>query len=487
MMHTPVQFRNLSLSFPHKTCFEAFSGQISFGDRIAIIGRNGAGKSTLLQILQGLIEPSDGEINLPNELRIGYLPQIIQDFPELSGGQRLNKALTEMLSSCPNFLLLDEPTNHLDSRNRRSLMHLLKSYQGTLVIVSHDLEMLSSMIATIWHIENERVSVFCGHYYDYQRELVQKKTAIEQELNRLSLQKKEAHLSLMKEQERNKKGRLKGEKQIEQRKWPTIRSTTKMANSVKTGDKRLSQINQNKQLLLEQLARINQSDVIQPKFNLTCNEHYKALIAIRDAYVGYGNQPAILSDLNFQVKAKERIALAGENGSGKSTLVKAILGEPLLSKTGDWLTPNRTDIGYLDQHYNNLCMNKTVLDTISATMPKASYLELRKHLNDFLFRKNEEVHAEIAGLSGGEKARLSLALIAANPPKLLILDEMTNNLDLETRAHVIEVLLFFPGAMIVISHDQDFLKSIKIETIYQLRQGRLGLLIDEEKEVLANE
>ncbi|MBA3536012.1 MAG: ABC-F family ATP-binding cassette domain-containing protein [Tatlockia sp.] len=487
MMHKPVQFRNLSLSFPHKTCFEAFNGQISYGERIAIIGRNGAGKSTLLQILQGRIEPSDGEISLPDEIRIGYLPQVIHDFPELSGGQRLNKALTEILTTSPDFLLLDEPTNHLDSRNRRSFMRMLKSYQGTLVIVSHDLELLSSMIATIWHIEHEQVDVFCGHYSDYQRELAQKKITIEQELTRLSLQKKEAHLSLMREQKRNKNCRLKGEKQIEQRKWPTIRSNTKMANSVKTGDKRSSQINVKKQQLLDQLARINQPEVINPKFNLRANEHQKALIVIRDAAVSYGNQAAILSDLDFQVKARERVVLFGENGSGKSTLVRAILGEPELTRTGEWLTPNKTDIGYLDQHYNNLSMNKTVLDTISAAMPQASYLELRKHLNDFLFRKNEEVHAEIASLSGGEKARLSLALIAANPPKLLILDEITNNLDLETRTHVIDLLLVFPGAMIVISHDRDFLKSIQIETIYQLRQGRLGSLIDEDREVFTNE
>ena len=193
---------------------------------------------------------------------------------------------------------------------------------------------------------------------------------------------------------------------------------------------------------------------------------------------------AYFDSINFNANANERIALYGENGSGKSTLVKAILNESLLNKTGDWMVPDRADIGYLDQHYNNLIINKTVLDTITEAMLDASYFELRKHLNDFLFRKNEEVHASITSLSGGEKARLSLALIAAKPPKLLILDEITNNLDLETRAHVIQVLLAFPGAMIVISHDQDFLKSIQIETIYQISQGRFELLIDRQSGVV---
>ena len=385
-MHKPIQFRNLSLSFPHKTCFEALTGQINYGNRIAIIGRNGAGKSTLLKILQGLIEPSDGMLRLPNDLCMGYLPQVIHDFPELSGGQRLNQLLTEALRFFPNLLLLDEPTNHLDSRNRYSLMRMLQSYRGTLVIVSHDVELLTSTINTIWHIENERVTIFSGHYCDYQREMAQKKEYIDQELSQLARQKKETHLSLMKEQERNKASRIKGEKHIEQRKWPTIRSHTKMANTVKTGDKRLSQIKHKKQNLLEQLSTIYQPEVIQPKFKLHANEHHKALISIRDAQVGYTKQTAVVMNINFNVKANERIALGGENGSGKSTLVKAFLGDPLVSKTGNWMVPDRNDIGYLDQHYNTLSINKTVIDTITEAMPGASYLELRKHLNDFLFR-----------------------------------------------------------------------------------------------------
>jgi ATPase subunit of ABC transporter with duplicated ATPase domains len=119
---------------------------------------------------------------------------------------------------------------------------------------------------------------------------------------------------------------------------------------------------------------------------------------------------------------------------------------------------------------------------MKSQMPHASPAELRVHLNDFLFRKNEEVEIKVKDLSGGEKARLSLALIAANPPKLLILDEVTNNVDLETRDHIIEVLREFPGAMLVISHDHDFLKSIHIETRYHVHQGKIHHFNEEQSQ-----
>ena len=179
----------------------------------------------------------------------------------------------------------------------------------------------------------------------------------------------------------------------------------------------------------------------------------------------------ILSDVNLNMGGSARIALLGDNGSGKSTLIKAILGDTSLIKQGEWNTPSAHDIGYLDQHYATLQPNKTVLEVITDALPRATYLEIRKHLNDFLFRKNEEVQAIVSSLSGGEKARLSLAQIAAEAPKLLILDEMTNNLDLETRAHVIDVLQAYPGGMIVISHDVDFLKAININIHYQINHG----------------
>ncbi len=472
-MHKPIRFKDLGLSFQHKQCFYDFSEEVLYGSRIAIIGRNGVGKSTLLKIIQGTWTRYEGSISLPLDVNIGYLPQVIDTYESSSGGERLNCALTDALCHTPNLLLLDEPTNHLDASNRRSLMNHLRHYTGTLIMITHDVELLRSSIDTIWHIHNGKIHVFTGNYDEYQHLLAQKTASIADEMTRLQRKKKEVHLAKMKEQERNKNMRIRGEKSIQQRKWPTIRSAAKLGNAVKTGNQRLHYIQERKESLISEMTGLYQPEIIQPQFQLRAATHQKAVITIKDGSVGYNNDAIILHNIDFHVRPKERIALCGDNGSGKSTFVKAILEEDTLAKTGSWMLPNSANIGYLDQHYQNLRANKTVFEIVESLMPHATNQERRAHLNDFLFRKNEEVEKPIAVLSGGEKARLSLCCIAARPPDLLILDEMTNNLDLETRAHVIQVLKDYPGAMIVISHDQDFLKSINVETVYSIHHGRI--------------
>ncbi|HAT2073497.1 TPA: ABC-F family ATP-binding cassette domain-containing protein [Legionella pneumophila] len=473
MHYKPIQFKDLGLFYPHKTCFQDFNGEIHFGERIALIGRNGSGKSTLLRMLGGLCPTSAGEITIPQDVCFGYLPQVIEECPDLSGGQRLNQALTKILSEDPNVLLLDEPTNHLDRRNRRSLMRKLLHYQGTLVIASHDTELINTVADTLWHIDLGKITVFRGAYCDYQQMLEDKKASIEQELSRISREKNESHLALMKTQERNKRSRVQGEKKIAQPKWPTIQSHTKLSSAMTTGNKRLSQINHKKQHLLEERSSLSLPETIKPKFKLNGLDHHRPLISIQDASIAYEAFDVILKGINFHLNGCERVALYGDNASGKSSFVKAILEDSHIKRTGEWTLPSRNTVGYLDQHYQHLDCDETVLDLMKNQMPHASHAELRVHLNDFLFRKNEEVEIKAKYLFGGEKARLSLALIAANPPKLLVLDEVTNNVDLETRAHIIQVLCEFPGAMLVISHDHDFLESIHIGTRYHLHQGKV--------------
>jgi len=203
MMHKQIHIKDLDLSFPHKTCFENFSCQIPYGSRIAIIGRNGSGKSSLLKMIPAIC----GE-----DVVVGYVPQVIIDHTDLSGGQRLNKAVTEALSLDPNVLLLDEPTNHLDSRNKKSLMRMLQNYPGTLIIVSHDKELLRQCTDTLWHIDNGKVHIFSGNYDDYMREIKLKRASIVGDLELLSRQKKDMHHKLMQEQQRSSKSKAKGTK-----------------------------------------------------------------------------------------------------------------------------------------------------------------------------------------------------------------------------------------------------------------------------------
>ncbi len=189
-MHKPILINDLRLSFPQKSCFANFNAQIRFGNRIAIIGNNGSGKSTLLKILQGKQEPSHGEVIIPSDVIFAYASQVIEDFNSLSGGERLQKSLTKALSLVPNVLILDEPTNHLDRNSRKNLMRMLQGYTGTLIIVSHDAELLRHCINTLWHINKGEIHSFSGNYDDYFDELEHQRRNIERELSRISRKKK---------------------------------------------------------------------------------------------------------------------------------------------------------------------------------------------------------------------------------------------------------------------------------------------------------
>jgi ATPase subunit of ABC transporter with duplicated ATPase domains len=471
MTHHPISICKLGLSFPQKTCFSGFSTQIHSGMHIALIGRNGSGKSTLLQILQGQREPSEGKVTSPEGITFGCVPQVIEDFEKVSGGQRLNEALTLALSLNPNVLLLDEPTNHLDLANRRSLMRLLRKFPGTLILVSHDVELLRDCIDTLWHIQDGKVTIFSGNYDDYIQDIHTKRVSLEHDLKVLDREKKQTHLSLMKEQLRAKKSKIRGEKKREQGYWPTLVAGGKKRQAQESTGHNRKLIFAKKEVLMEKLEELRLPEVIDPKFSLACTEvrPAKTLVSISNGSCGYGIP--LLKDIFFSLQAGGRVAITGENGAGKSTLVRGILNDSSVIKSGEWVVPKQEDIGYLDQHYSTLKGHDNVFETIRTLKPSWSHGEIRCHLNDFLFRKNEEILASIETLSGGEKARLSLAQIAAKSPKLLILDEITNNLDLETRNHVIQILRHFPGALIVISHDQDFLKEIGIENFCEVKNG----------------
>jgi ATPase subunit of ABC transporter with duplicated ATPase domains len=462
-MHKPIFLKDIDLSFSHKLCFENFNAQISYGTRMAIIGKNGSGKSSLLKMIASFCA---------EDVVVGYVPQMIMDHTDLSGGQRLNKALTAALSLDPNVLLLDEPTNHLDSHNRKNLMKMLQKYSGTLIVVSHDKEVLRNCIDIIWHIENGNIQVFSGNYDDYVQELKLKRTSIESELERLGRQKRDMHKKLMSEQHRASKSKIKGEKSIDQKKWPTVVSKSKALKAQETSGAKKMAIDHRKVDLTNRLDAARLPEMIIPKFSIKSAGTTKdVLIRVSEGAIGYYVDQPLLKNINLSLSFGERMAFVGDNGSGKSTLVKALLKESGVYKTGEWYVPKISDIGYLDQHYSTLLPNKTVIETISSVAPNWNYAEIRRHLNDFLFRKNEEVEMQIQNLSGGEKARLVLAQIAAKTPKLLILDEMTNNLDLETKDHVVQVLKEYPGAIIAISHDADFLEEIKVCSYFRVMEG----------------
>jgi ATPase subunit of ABC transporter with duplicated ATPase domains len=336
---------------------------------------------------------------------------------------------------------------------------MLQNYSGTLIIVSHDTELLQNCSNILWHIDNGQINIFPGTYENYIRETNIKRQDIEQEISRLNHQKKNMHEKLMQEQNRAAKSKAKGKKSIDQRKWPTVVSKTKALRAEETSGSKKSAIDYKKQILTEHITLLQPPEIILPKFSIRSEEVSNHIIVeINDGSIAYLSEYPILSNISFSLSGRERVAIVGDNGTGKSTLIKAILGDPNILRKGQWFIPKQATIGYLDQHYHTLDPKLTVIEVISALAPQWSYAEIRRHLNDFLFRKNEEVEAYVTALSGGEKARLALAQLAAKTPKLLLLDEITNNLDLETKGPVVNVLKAYPGAIIVISHDIQFLK-----------------------------
>jgi len=469
----PIKLENLSLSFNHKICFENFNAVINSGDRIAVIGDNGSGKTALVKTIAGFTGLLEGEIDVPDGISIGYVPQTIENYPQLSGGERFNKALSSQLADNPDLLILDEPTNHLDIYNRKSLMDMLKRFGGTLIIVSHDEELLNKNADILWHIDGGEIKIFRGKYSDYKANSAMIKSSLENEHRTLQMERKMMHEKLMRHQERSSKSRKRGEKKKEEAKWSPVTAGAKESGAQKVAGKQKREITEQSKDINERLAALRINETLKPSFYLTPSS-VSFNLSVAGGSAGYENNE-VLTEINISIAAGQKVALIGRNASGKTTLLRALTGEKEVLKSGVWITPKKENIGYLDQHYSNLDYNTTVIDFISAIVPQWTHREIRKHLNDFLFRKNEEVNEEISLLSGGEKARLSLAAIACRVPQLLILDEITNNIDMSAKEHIIQILSGYPGSVLLVSHEPEFIKKTGIKDIYMAENKKIKI------------
>ena len=473
MIHMPVHIQGLGLSFHDKVCFDDFSCTIHYGDRIAIVGRNGSGKSSLLHRLKQGLAGADPDIRHAADIACAHVPQVIADFDTQSGGESLNACLSQALAAKPNMLLLDEPSNHLDQRHRRSLMRCLQNWRGTLLLASHDPELIGQCTDIVWHIEDAKMQVFRGDYLHYLQERRDRQEAIAHALRLVDRERDAAHEALMREQQRAAKSKRRGEKSIDQRKWPTVVSKSKTARAVETPGRKQAAIQDRRNALAEERRALRLPEAIRPSFSFgAAAQGEKTLVAIRRGSAGYEEHAPIVRELALTLGSRDRLALKGDNGSGKTTLLRAMLDDPKLWRTGDWMLPRPEDMAVLDQHYAMLAPRQTALETISSLRPAWPEAQVRRHLADYLFRTNAQVRTPVALLSGGEKARLCMARIGASTPRLIILDEPGNNLDLETRNHLIQVLQAFPGAMILISHDETFLQEVGITDTLELAKAR---------------
>ncbi|HUB95994.1 MAG TPA: ABC-F family ATP-binding cassette domain-containing protein, partial [Stellaceae bacterium] len=461
--------------------------------RVGLVGRNGAGKSTLLKVIAGMIEADGGAIDMPRDTRIGYLAQdapggaatpidtvlaadhertsLLNEAAEttehhriaeieerlaaidayaaparaarilaglgfdtaaqneplasFSGGWRMRVALAAVLFAAPDLLLLDEPSNHLDLEAAIWLESFLASYRGTVIVVSHERDLLNNVVDTILHLEGGKTTLYSGGYDAFVRQRRERRSLAEAQAARQDArrQKLQAYID----------------------RWRYKAHTARQAQS-----------------RMKALARMEPPIALHNETVLTLDfpnpdDLRPPLITLERCAVGYGAGRPVLSRIDMRIDPDDRIAFLGRNGNGKTTLARLLAGE-LKPMAGTMTASNKLRVGYFAQHQiEDLVPGDTPLQHMGRALPDARPETVRAQLGRFGF-SGDMALVEVGKLSGGERARLALALLTREAPHLIVLDEPTNHLDVEMREALVEALNDYSGAVVVISHDRHLLE-----------------------------
>lgn len=460
--------KHIQKRFSEKQLLEDINLSIHLGDKIGLVGVNGSGKSTLLQIIAGAMEEDAGEILRSNELRIGYLPQNPDFGPEatvleqameyvqgavpeyvvktlltklrmnmfdrkmkaLSGGQRKRVAMAAVTCRDTNLLILDEPTNHMDNDIIEWLEEQLENYKGSVLMITHDRYFLERVTNHICEIEKGQLVSYEGNYEAY---LIAKEERLEQAK---ANERKRANLY---------------RKELRWIRWTAPARTTKSRSRVQ----RFQEIEAAKETFDDPRMEIG---TISSRLG-------KKIIELKNIGKSYGDVEYI-HDFSYNILRNDRIGIVGNNGCGKTTLLRIIMGQ-VTPDTGSVEIGETVRIGYFSQESEemdpNLRVIKYVEEIARNVKTKDGYLSASQMLEKFLFPSY--MHSvRIEKLSGGERRRLYLLAVLMRAPNVLILDEPTNDLDIDTLTVLEDYLDDFPGAVLIVSHDRYFLDRLVIRT-----------------------